>query len=74
MTNVVKPVLIKAPRDGTVKSILDELNIDYANSHFAILVDGENSNLDTPVKRGQRVILLPAIGGGHKMPRDQIRS
>ena len=61
---MVKPVLLKAERDGTVRSLLDEKGIEYANSHFAVLVDGENSNLDTEVKKGQRVILLPAIGGG----------
>lgn len=61
---MVKPILLKASRDGTVRSLLDENNVAYSNSHFAVLVDGENSNLDTKVKKGQRIILLPAIGGG----------
>jgi sulfur carrier protein ThiS len=62
---MVKPVLFKASKDGSVRELLDEMEIEYANSHFAVLVDGDNSNLDTMVKKGQRVILLPAIGGGY---------
>ena len=61
---MVKPVLIRAPRDGTVKSILDEQKIEYKGSHFAILVNGENSSLEAHVKKGERIMMLPVIGGG----------
>ena len=61
---MVKPVLIKAPRQDTVRNILDEQAVEYEHSQYVIMVNGQNANLDTIVQPGERIIVLPAISGG----------
>ena len=52
----------KVKTEKKVSDFLKELKLD--NKFFAILINGKKASLDTVIKAGESIVLLPKIAGG----------
>ena len=58
--NQFKELVIE--EEKTVEDLLEEMNMKELS--LAVLIDGVKAEMDTVIKEGQKVVILPVIAGG----------